>query len=365
VKRDIEDLKRRPVPSQEFALSVNNCDVKPKQTFIQIRGNAGANGKPVEPGFPEVFNLPDPKIAEPTKTAKTSGRRTVLANWLASKENPLTARVMMNRTWLYHFGRGIVPTPNDFGKLGEKPTHPELLDWLAAEFQEGGWTLKRIHKLLMMSATYQMSSTATEANLKVDPANNLRWRFDMRRLIAEEVRDSILFASGSLNLGMYGEPVYPKIPKEVLAGQSVPGSGWPTSPPEKANRRSVYVGVKRSLQLPILITHDQADTDSSCPVRYTTTVPTQALGMLNSEFTNEQALKFAKRLQKDSPESLAKQVELAIRLTTGRRPTPAEVNQDVGFITGLRAKFPTLSEEAALSRYALLLLNTNEFLYLD
>jgi mono/diheme cytochrome c family protein len=365
VKRDIDDLKRKPVPSQEFALSVSNCEVNPPQTFIQIRGNAGANGKPVNPGFPEVFGLPEPKFAEPTKTAKTSGRRTVLANWLASKQNPLTARVMMNRTWMYHFGKGIVPTPNDFGKLGEKPTHPELLDWLASEFQDGGWTLKRIHKLLMTSNTYQMSSTATETNLKADPANNFYWRFNMRRLQAEEVRDSILTVSGSLNLDMFGPSVYPKIPKEVLAGQSVPGSGWPTSPPELSNRRSVYVGVKRSLQVPILITHDQADTDSSCPVRYTTTVPTQALGMLNSEFTNEQAAKFAERLRKEHPGDLAKQIELAIRLTTGRAPTTMEKKADLGFIKGLQEKNKSLDEPAAMMRYALMLLNTNEFIYLD
>jgi mono/diheme cytochrome c family protein len=132
LRREREELKKKPLPSQEFALSVNHCAVKPEQTFVQIRGNAGANGKPVEPGFPEVFGVPDPRIPEVSKDARSSGRRTVLANWLASKENPLTARVLVNRVWQYHFGRGIVPTPNDFGKLGEKPTQPELLHRLAS-----------------------------------------------------------------------------------------------------------------------------------------------------------------------------------------------------------------------------------------
>src|SRR5439155_22388038 len=151
----------------------------------------------VKPGFPAVFGLPDPVIPEPAKGARTSGRRTVLANWLASPDNPLTARVMVNRVWQYHFGRGIVPTPSDFGKFGEKPTHPELLDWLASEFVSGGWTLKRLHRLIMLSNVYQLSAKADPADLKADPANALHWRFDMRRLTAEEVRDSILNTSGS------------------------------------------------------------------------------------------------------------------------------------------------------------------------
>ncbi|OWK42497.1 hypothetical protein FRUB_04575 [Fimbriiglobus ruber] len=221
-----------------------------------------------------------------------------------------------------------------------------------------------MHKLLMLSNTYQLSAAADATNLKTDPANALRWRFDMRRLTAEEVRDSILMASGHLNLKMYGESVYPKIPKAVLAGQSVPGSGWHTSSPEEGNRRSVYVHVKRSLQVPILVNHDQADTDSSCPVRYTTTVPTQALGMLNGEFTNEQATALAARLTRESPNDLKAQVTRAIRLTTGRVPPADEVAKDVAFVETLKTRHH-LNDEAALMRYALLVLNANEFVYLD
>ena len=366
LKRERDEVKRQPLPSQEFALSVNNCDARPPATHVLIRGNPGAHGKEVKPGFPSVFGVPDPAVPEPAKDARTSGRRTVLANWIASPSNPLTARVMVNRVWQYHFGRGIVPTSNDFGKLGEPPTHPELLDWLAAEFADGGWTLKRLHKLLMTSSVYQLASTADPANLKADPANALRWRFDMRRLTAEEVRDSILAASGSLNLKMYGPSVYPKIPDEVLAGLSYPNKKdhWPGSPPDEANRRSVYVFVKRSLQVPILIQHDQADTDSSCPVRYTTTVPTQALGMLNGEFTNEQAAALARRLAKEAPGDLQRQVIQAIRLTTGRVPTSDEVARDVAFVDDLKTKHG-LDDATALTRYALLILNTNEFVYLD
>ena len=276
----------------------------------------------------------------------------------------MTARVIVNRIWQHHFGRGIVPTTNDFGKFGEKPTHPELLDWLASEFMESGWRFKQMHKLILMSNAYQMSSTATAKELSDDPGNSLFWRFNMRRLLAEEVRDSMLAVSGNLNLKKGGPSIYPKIPKEVLAGQSVPGSGWTVSPPEEAARRSVYVHLKRSLLVPILTQYDQADTDSSCPVRYTTTVPTQALGMLNGDFSNEQATTLAQRLRKEMPGDLLGQIRRAIRLTTGRNASDEELKKDAAFIEKLREKH-NLNDMEALKRYCLLALNTNEFLYLD
>jgi hypothetical protein len=272
--------------------------------------------------------------------------------------------VLVNRLWQHHFGRGLVRTPNDFGKFGELPTHPELLDWLAGEFVRGGWRIKRMHRLMMLSSTYRMSARTDAQALRQDPANQLFWRFNLRRLSAEEVRDSVLAVSGRLNLRAGGPSIYPPIPKEVLAGQSRPGEGWGRSPPAEASRRSVYVHVKRSLLVPILAHHDQADTDSSCPVRYTTTVPTQALGMLNGGFTNEQAAALAERLRREAPGNLEKQVRRAIRLTTGRVPAEAEVRKDVAFVEELRAK-DGLDEAAALRQYCLLALNTNEFVYLD
>jgi mono/diheme cytochrome c family protein len=365
LRKERGELERKTdIPGQELALSVNNGDRTPPPTHILVRGSPQAKGKEVQPGFPAVLNLPDPVIPAPKPGMKSSGRRTVLAEWIASKDNPLTARVMVNRVWQYHFGKGIVPSANDFGKLGEQPTHPELLDWLASDFVEGGWKLKRLHKLIMLSGTYQLSSRGDEANLKADPSNTLLWRFNMRRLSGEEVRDSILAVSGTLNLKQFGPSTYPKIPKEVLAGQSVPGQGWPTSPPEEANRRSVYAHVKRSLRVPILVGFDQPDPDSSCPVRYVTTVPTQSLGLLNGEFANEQASGFAQRLMKDTPNDLAAQVTRAIRLTTGRAPTADEVKKDAAFVTGLVEKHK-LTADQSLARYCLLCLNSNEFVYLD
>jgi len=325
-------------------------------TYLLLRGNPQAKGDLVEPGYPEVLFLDKP--------AAVKGGRLALAAWLTDPKNPLTPRVMVNRLWQHHFGRGIVPTPNDFGKQGESPTHPALLDLLASEFVASGWKIKQMHKLLMNSNAYRMSSQAHEQGLKIDASNALFWRFNMRRLTAEEVRDSMLSVSGRLNLKMAGPSIYPPIPREVLAGQARPGTGWKPSPPDEAARRSIYVHTKRSLLVPILAQFDQADTDASCPVRFTTTVPTQALGLLNDDFSNEQAKLFADRLKKEVPESLEAQVKRAIRLTTGRIPADADVNKDVAFIKSL-AQQNNLNELEALRLYCLLALNTNEFIYLD
>jgi hypothetical protein len=364
LKKELDALQKKPAPPVEPALSVHNCLARPPETHVMTRGNAHAPADKVEPGFPEVLGFPAPAIPGPEKGAKSSGRRTVLADWVASKDNPLTARVLANRLWQHHFGRGIVASSNDFGKFGVPPTHPELLDWLASEFVEGGWKLKRMHKLIMLSNAYQMSAKADAEALRKDPGNTALWRFNRRRLTAEEVRDSELAVSGRLNLKMGGPSVYPPMPKEVLAGQSRPGEGWGRSPPEEAARRSVYVHVKRSLLVPILATHDEADTDSSCPVRYTTTVPTQALGLLNGQFTNEQAAAFADRLRREAPDDLAAQVRRGVRLTAGRTPGDDEVQKDVGFVRELQTK-GKLSGRDALKDYCLMLLNTNEFVYID
>ncbi|QEH33551.1 Planctomycete cytochrome C [Aquisphaera giovannonii] len=328
------------------------------ETHVLLRGNPNLLGPVVEPGTPGM-------LGEGYSTfTRGPGKRRAFAEWLTDRRNPMTARVMANRIWQFHFGRGIVPTPNDFGALGEPATHPELLDWLAAELMDGGWTLKRMHRLILLSSAYRMSSRASEAGLARDPGNLLFWRFPMRRLSGEEVRDSILAVSGSLNEKAGGPSVCPPIPQEVLAGQSVPGQGWAVSPPDEAARRSVYVHVKRSLQLPILATHDAPDTDSSCPVRYTTTVPSQALGLLNGEFANEQASRLAERLVRERPGSLREQVRRAIRLCTGADPPDEEVRGDVAWIRDLE-RDAHLDADSAMRQFCLLALSTNAFLYLD
>jgi hypothetical protein len=200
--------------------------------------------------------------------------------------------------------------------------------------------------------------------MEKDPANDLYWRFDPRRLSAEELRDSILSVCGNLNPKMGGPSIYPEIPREVLAGQSRPGENWGKSPPDEAARRSVYIYIKRSLLLPILASHDVADTDSSCPIRYTTTVPTQALGLLNGSFAHEQAVKFAERLRRERPEKLVDQIIRGNELLTGQRPDTAEIAKDEAFLAELRSKHG-LDDVQSLKVYCLMLLNTNEFAYLD
>jgi hypothetical protein len=327
-------------------------------THILVRGNPVLRGEKVEPGVPQILG------GQSFSSPLPHGRRRSFADWLTERQNPRTARVAANRLWQYHFGRGIVPTPNEFGGLGESPTHPELLDWLAAELINQGWHWKPMHRMIVLSNAYRMSSRGRAPELSRDPANRWFWRFPMRRLTAEEVRDSILAVAGSLNKKAGGPPVYPPIPPEVLAGQSVPGKGWPVSSPRESTRRSVYVHVKRSLLVPILATHDAADTDLSCPVRYTTTVPTQALGLLNGSFANEQAACFAERLRHEAPGGEESQVRLALRLTIGRVPDDAEVRKDVGFLKSIRSG-GGLDHAEVLRQYCLLILNTNGFLYLD
>jgi hypothetical protein len=345
------------------ALAVTEAGAVPPDTFILERGNPANCGAKVEPAFLQVLAPPAPVIAPPP-SGKSSGRRTALANWIASKDNQLSARVMVNRVWQHHFGRGIVRSPNNFGVQGDAPTHPELLDWLASEFLEKGWRLKALHRLILTSNTYRMSSRPGAAALRADPQNDLFSHFDMRRLTAEEVRDSILATTGTLNAEMFGPGIYADIPKEVLAGQSRPGSGWGKSSPEEQARRSIYIFVKRSLLTPILATFDLAETDRSAPVRFASTQPTQALGMLNSAFVNEQAGKFAGRLRREAGDDIARQVRLALNLATSRLPTEAEIRRGVAFIAALR-KTDGASPEAALKSFCLLALNLNEFLYLD
>ncbi|MFO0927256.1 MAG: PSD1 and planctomycete cytochrome C domain-containing protein [Gemmataceae bacterium] len=358
-------LERLPNPAQQLALSVNNCLVRPPTTHVLVRGSPHAPGAKVEPGFPSVFGVPDPVVPPPAKTARSSGRRTALAEWITARANPLPARVLANRLWQYHFGRGIVGSSSDFGKLGELPSHPDLLDGLASELHAGDWAAPGA----CTGCWSPPASTGSRRSRRPPgwrrmPANNHYWRYPMRRLTAEEVRDSMLAVSGALQRRMAGEGVYPTIPAAVLAGQSVPGAGWGKSPPAEQARRSVYVHVKRSLVVPILQSHDQADTDNSCAVRYTTTVPTQALGMLNGEFTHEQAAALAERIGREAPDDLSAQVRRAVRLTTGRPPRADEVRHDVAFVEATQAE-NRLDRPAALRMYCLLLLNANEFVYLD
>jgi mono/diheme cytochrome c family protein len=362
-----EALRRRSAleRTRPQALCVAEDGPRPAETYVLARGNPRSPGARVEPGFPSVIDPGTPPLPTTAPGARSSGRRLVLADWIASPDNPLTARVMVNRVWQHHFGRGIVRSPSDFGYRGAPPTQPELLDWLAAEFVARGWSLKALHRLVVTSNVYRTSSRADEAMTARDPENDLFGRFDLRRLEAEEVRDSVLAVCGDLNRGVLGGPsVYPHIQREVLGGQSRPGSGWGLSTPGEQARRSVYAHVKRSLAVPLLATFDAPDTDESCPARFATTQPTQALGLLNGEFINERARAFAGDVRLRAGDDPAAQVRLVLRRVTQREPSGREVGRGVAFLARMRDAH-RLDPPAALARFCLLALNLNEFVYLD
>ncbi len=358
-----QELAKNPPPALEQALVITEKGRNAPPTHILLRGNPHVPGDEVQPAFLQILAPPKPIIAPPA-TGNTSGRRLALANWIASKDNQLTSRVIMNRVWQYNFGRGIVRSTSNFGKLGDRPSHPELLDWLATEFVDQGWSLKKMHKMLLMSNTWKMSSQSDPKALAQDPENNLYWRFDMRRLEAEEVRDSILAVDGTLNLKMFGPSIYPTMPREVLAGQSVPGANWFTSTPEEQARRSVYIHIKRSLALPILASFDAADTDTTCPVRFATTQPTQALGMINSTFSNAQAGLFADLVQKSAGADPTAEVKFTLWRVFQREPTAKEIARGVAFLHKAETD-QHLSAQNALRYFCVVALNLNEFLYLD
>ncbi|WP_206028488.1 PSD1 and planctomycete cytochrome C domain-containing protein [Thalassoroseus pseudoceratinae] len=351
----------RELPDRLSAMAVVRVDREPKATNILLRGSPHAPGDVVQPSFPSIFGDTEPKI-EPNP--RSSGRRTALADWIASDDNLLTARVMANRIWQHHFGRGIVKSPNNFGLLGEPPTHPKLLDWLAAELIRNDWHLKAVHREILLSSTYRMSSQSTAEGLAKDPGNDLFWRFNMRRLTAEEIRDSVHVVTGVFNPEMFGPSIYPQISQEVLKGQSRPGAGWGKSPPEEQARRSIYIHAKRSLVTPLLSDFDVADTDNTCPVRFVTVQPAQALNLLNGEFLNGQAQKFASRVRHQAGDDRSEQVRVALALALSRPPKPEEIEWGVELIEKLDTE-QALSEAESLKYFCLVVLNLNEFIYLD
>jgi hypothetical protein len=366
----LEKLKKEQVPVDK-ALVVTERGPAPADTHVFYRGNPHAEKTPenkVGPAFPSILKAKEPVIPTPATNAKTSGRRTALARWLVSPDNPLTARVMANRIWQHHFGRGIVRSASNFGMMGDPPTHPELLDWLATELVAGNWRLKSLHKLILTSQAYRAAAVFNAEAFATDPLNDAFWRFDMRRLSAEELRDSIHVASGAFNPKMFGPGVYPTIPREVMAGQSRPGAGWGNSSPDEQARRSIYAFVKRSLITPILADFDLADTDTSCPVRFTTTQPTQALGMMNGEFLHRQARVFAERVRREAggPDAadVPAQVRRALEIALVRPATDAEVDRGVALIDRLDDT-DGVGPSRAMELFCLMVLNLNEFAYLD
>ncbi|MCA9103153.1 MAG: DUF1553 domain-containing protein, partial [Planctomycetales bacterium] len=363
-KDEHEKLKQSTVAPLPLALAIKENGREAPDTFVLVRGSVHAPGEQVEPGVPTVLGMDDPEVTAPADDAESSGRRLALARWLVDEANPLTARVMANRLWQHHFGRGLVRSSNDFGLAGSPPTHPRLLDWLASELVVADWSLKAMHRRIMLSNAYQMASVDDPAGLAADPTNDVYWKFDMRRLTAEEVRDAVLAVTGQLNLKMSGPSVYTDIPAEVLAGASRPEVAWGKSSDEDRHRRSIYVHVKRSLAEPVLKTFDSPDTETSCAVRFVTTVPTQSLSMLNGAFFHEQAAALAERLEREAGGEPRDQVARALTLALSRAPSDEEVARGADLIAAWQ-KDDGVDARTALEFYCLLVLNLNEFVYLD
>jgi hypothetical protein len=324
----------------------------PPSPFL-LRGDPNAKGSIMAPGFVTVATYGNPPIEIPPVDGRTSGRRRALAGWLGSPQNPLTARVIVNRIWHHHFGRGIVGTLDNFGKMGDRPTHPELLDHLAVEFMNHGWSIKQMHRLIMTSEAYQMASAVeNDANRDKDPQNDHLWRFRMQRLDAEIVRDSILAAGGAINLTIGGPPVFPVLPKELLT--SVSHGIWKAEEDGPAVwRRSVYVYRRRGLVFPMFQVFDVPEQNVSAGARTVSTVPTQALALLNDAFVLRQAQLFADRVRRSAGGDPVRQVDLAYRIALTRPPNRAEL--DVA-LDALKTQ--------SLVDLTSVLLNLNEFLYI-
>jgi hypothetical protein len=357
-------LDTQAVPSEKV-LVVSEAGPKAPDMFLLQRGNIATPGDKVEPGFPLCASGGPATVPDPPAGAMTSGRRTALARWLSAPTNPLTARVMVNRIWQHHFGHGLVRTPNDFGLTGARPTHPELLDWLANAFVAQGWSLKKMHRLMLTSNAYKQASAPNAQGLARDPVNDLCWRFDMRRLDAEEIRDSVLAVCGNLNLTMFGPSIYPELPKDIIAAQTTPGADWYTAKmkPEDLNRRSIYIHVKRSLIYPLLASFDLPETDRTTPTRFSSTQPTQALSMMNGPLLNKQAAVLAERVRKESgvePHAFTRRL---FSLVMQRPPTEKEIAEGMALLTRMQGR--GVKPDQAQTYLCLLALNLNEFLYLD
>jgi hypothetical protein len=337
----------------------------------------------MQPRVPAVLATRQPDFSafvspSPTRplSRSSTGRRLAFAHWLASPDNPLTSRVMVNRVWQHHFGEGIVATPSDFGHMGVRPTHPELLDWLADWFtHDAGWSLKRLHRMMATSQTYRQSSSAERGTGSAelsdpssefrfpsspDPENKLLSHFPYRRLDVEAIRDSMLTVAGNMNQQMYGPAVYLPIPAAAVEAHTDKEAAWKAQGEPDIDRRTVYAYVKRTLLVPMLETLDFCDTTSSIDKRAITSIAPQALTLYNGEFVNRQAVKFAERLSREAGDEPAKQITLAYRLALCREPTDRELSAMEAFLARESA---VTDREQALVQLCRVILNLNEFVY--
>lgn len=376
-RKELTELEKSK-PTAPTAMIMTDVSPQAPPHHLLKRGNHRFPGEEVQPGFLSILDPKDASIQPPRPDARTTGRRSVLAKWLSSPDNPLPARVMVNRLWQHHFGRGLVATPGDFGAQGEPPTHPELLDWLARELMDRGWSLKTLHRLMVTSATYRQTAESRHPPA-VDPDNRLLWRMNRKRLEGEAIRDAMLQVSGQLNLKMGGPSIFPELPEELGKVK-----GWQvTADIKERNRRSIYVFAKRNLRYPLFSVFDAPDANETCARRHVTTTAPQALMLLNSRLTLEMAQALAGRLLRETEGNVEKAVERAWWLTLARGPETKERTLAEKFLREqteamrqrLAQKQPVAlpvpapsgdsAQAGALVQLCHVLLNINEFVYLD
>lgn len=339
---------------------------KPAQVHLLTRGDLGKPTKLIGPALPWFLPGGGPLPGGPDEAEQ---RRARLARWLVSDQNPLTARVIANRIWQWHFGQGLAPTPNDLGTQGVSPSHPELLDWLATELSGNGWSLKRMHRLIVLSSTYRQSSVREPKAIETDPQNRLLAGFSRRRLEAEEVWDQLHAVSGTLDMKSFGAPFVPRLTPEELHGMyDLEGKRelkWPVTADQ--HRRGIYILNRRSFRFPFFESFDPPGTATSCPVRQTTTVPAQALTLLNNRMVGEQAEAMAKRLARESGTDLDALVKRAWLLAYNRRAGDSEIRSALYFIAKAEADHRQSGSQdprhSSLVEFCMGILNTTEFIY--
>lgn len=352
LREELKKVKAQMPALLPVLFSVKNDFERRTPIHLLERGDEFKKGEPLNMRTLSVLNFNSVALDKPSSPRP----KTALAEWVADSRNPLTARVMANRVWHYHFGRGIVNTMNDFGINGEEPSHPELLDYLAEQFVQSGWSVKSLHRMILLSNTYRQSAGNPDmaVAMRRDPENRLLWCFQPRRLEAEEIRDAMLAASGRLNLKMGGESVIVPVEQRLVGLLYKPSQWQVTADPAEHDRRSVYLIAKRNLRLPFLEVFDQPDLQTSCGRRVSSTHAPQALEMLNGRLSNDLANSFAERLQREAGEDVNKQVELAFLIATAAPPSAKQRMHAVEFL-----------RDAPLREFALAMFSLNKFLYVD
>lgn len=358
-------LDAKPDPL-DAAMAVRELVPTPS-TFVLERGNPDAEGDLARPQFPAA-------IGQLSYSRHDAPRgRTALARWLTAVDHPLTSRVMVNRLWQFHFGRGLVATPSDFGRMGSPPSHPQLLDWLAVEFAESGWSIKHLQRLLVTSATYRQASEERAREQQADPKNVLLWRMPYRRMDAETIRDATLFVANDLNRSRHGPGVRLKYSDEVTK-QQYKGEWTSSANPSERSRRSVYRFVKRNLQTTLFTAFDAPDTLVSCSQRTVSTHSGQALALLNGSLIDRQSYQVANRILATAPAAMerAMLVERAYETIVARHPNAEERRMGIQFLehqtelvskTEKRPPADRSTVCAALADYCLVLMNLDEFLF--